>query len=124
MRACSARQGTAFTSGLAPNLRLEGIRGLALEMAALVLENPLEYTEIGDTVNTAVRIERLARSTEVSLLLFEEILAAVGVRSRDPNWREVASQTLRGRSQPVRLFSPRIGTDGLSPRCSQVEPID
>lgn len=89
MRARSARQGKAFNCGLVPqSLRLEGISGLALEIAAPVPENPLEYTVIGDTVNTADRIERLTRTAGVSSLVSDEVLAAAGMGSSDPSWKE------------------------------------
>ncbi len=62
----------------------------------------LEYTVIGDTVNTAERIERLTRVNDVDLLVSREAVDAAGPLP-GVEWIDLPPQPVRGRTQPVRL---------------------
>ncbi|MEN9799919.1 MAG: hypothetical protein RL653_3616 [Pseudomonadota bacterium] len=59
----------------------------------------MEFTVIGDTVNTASRLESLTKDKGVDVLLSESTVAAGGVTASP-----AGEVTLRGRSTPLRIF--------------------
>ncbi|MFZ9521765.1 MAG: 7TM diverse intracellular signaling domain-containing protein [Silvanigrellaceae bacterium] len=61
-----------------------------------------EFTIIGDTVNTASRIESMTKSHQVDLLLSESVVD----RLKDkPNIAFVAEELLRGKITPIKLYT-------------------
>jgi adenylate cyclase len=64
----------------------------------------LDFTVIGDTVNTAVRVEAATRQTEDDVLVTEATLRLAGVPI--DTWRERRAVTLKGKHRPVRVFAP------------------
>jgi len=63
----------------------------------------VEFTVIGDPVNTAARVEEATRETGDSILITDATLD----RLRDASgWIERPSITLRGKTEPVRLYAP------------------
>jgi adenylate cyclase len=67
-------------------------------------EARLEYTILGDVVNTTQRLQELTRETGCALLASEELIAAAGV-SATPAWRAMPEVVLRGRQRPMRPFA-------------------
>ena len=64
----------------------------------------LEFTVIGDAVNAANRIEQATKRHGVALLVSGDTLEAAGLP--DAGWRLVTAEPLRGRTQPVALYTP------------------
>jgi class 3 adenylate cyclase len=63
----------------------------------------LDFTVIGDTVNTAARVERLTRKTGDGLLITEATRRQL---DGDDGWEERLSVELEGKREPVRVYAP------------------
>ncbi|HEY8582069.1 MAG TPA: adenylate/guanylate cyclase domain-containing protein [Capillimicrobium sp.] len=64
-----------------------------------------EYTVIGDPVNEAARLTDLAKEAPARVLASGSAVAA-SREGEAGRWRDGDERTLRGRSEPTRLFSP------------------
>ena len=62
----------------------------------------VEFTVIGDPVNTASRVEELTRVTGDDLLITETTMSCLGDID---GWVERPAITLRGKSEPVKVFA-------------------
>jgi adenylate cyclase len=71
----------------------------------------LEFTVIGDTVNTAQRIEELTKTTNWPLLVSAELLDAAKTRYPNRNCHPLSARTVRGRKDALQLFAP-VGATG------------
>lgn len=64
----------------------------------------LDFTVIGDAVNTAARVEAATRQTGDDVLITEATLSRLG--SSPGEWEERRGVELKGKARPVRLFAP------------------
>jgi class 3 adenylate cyclase len=64
----------------------------------------LDFTVIGDAVNTAARVESATRQTGDDVLITSETQARL--QSPDGQWLERPPIPLKGKSQAVRLYAP------------------
>lgn len=78
---------------------------------ALGDEARLEFTVIGDTVNTAERIERATRKAKVPMLVSQELLNAAGDPPPNVTCTSLPPQVLRGREKPITLYAIRPVAD-------------
>ncbi|CNF02394.1 adenylate cyclase [Mycobacterium tuberculosis] len=84
-------------------------------------EERFEYTVIGDPVNEAARLSDLAKGEAGRVLASAAVLDSAHLAESD-EWDIGRSVTLRGRSRPTRLGTPRVGAAGRSPSESELEP--
>jgi adenylate cyclase len=87
----------------------EGFRmGIGLNSGPLMVgnigsERRMEYTTIGDTVNTASRIEGLTKGTPFPLFIADSTRALL--REEPDDLIDIGELDIRGRSEKVRLYS-------------------
>jgi adenylate cyclase len=62
----------------------------------------LEYTVIGDVVNTAARIESLTRKHGVAILISADVRPALDGRFQV---RELAPEHVKGKTEPIVTFA-------------------
>jgi adenylate cyclase len=70
----------------------------------------LDYTAYGNAMNTAARLEAANKELGSSICVGPGAAARLDVASL----REIGMLTLRGQSQPVRVFTPAVLADGAT----------
>jgi len=68
----------------------------------------LEFTFIGDVVNTAARIEGMTRALGASPLISADVMAALSPSAQALGWSDVGPQALKGKHDTVQLFGLRL----------------
>lgn len=77
-----------------------GIHSGPLVAGCLGSGDRLEWTVIGDTVNTATRVEALTKDYGVDVIVTEAVLSRCGLEATP-----LGPATVRGREQPIELFA-------------------
>lgn len=87
------------------------------EVLAGIVGSPerLEFTVIGDVVNTTARIEGMTRDLEASILISSSIMNDLRKAGMGEDWTDFGPQELKGKKAPVRLFGlPHPGHEGAT----------
>jgi class 3 adenylate cyclase len=76
----------------------------------------LDFTVIGDAVNTAARVEAATRDTGDDMLITQATLALLG--EDGDGWAERPAVRLKGKTEAVALYAPAIASAPSPPRSS------
>jgi adenylate cyclase len=93
----------ALNAALAPDLRAPLAMGIGLHFGPAIVGDMGDgrwrsLTAVGDTVNTASRLEALCKVYDCELVVSDDLLASAGVELQDARPQEVE---IRGRSSPL-----------------------
>ncbi len=99
--------GEAFRNSIEPGVPPIGKTRVGLHWGEAVVGNfggqsRIQYTALGDSMNTASRLEAANKALESSVMASREFAERSGLDW----WRPMGRVVLRGRSQPVDLFEP------------------
>ncbi len=103
--------------------------GIGLNYGSVVLgdvgsEYGMSFTAIGDTVNTAARLQTLTRSLKTQLVVSDAVVRAIQALSpevaaeRIGRLEDLGEHRLRGRASPVRIWTRKVK------RISEAAPLE
>lgn len=100
--------GEAFRKAAPPGVPPIGMTRVGLHFGEAVIgnfggEGRIQYTALGDSMNTASRLESANKQTKTGVLASREAVERSGLDW----WRPLGSVQLRGRALPVDIFEPR-----------------
>jgi adenylate cyclase len=104
-------QARTFGDGIRLRTRC-GINTGRIVAGAVGTRERLLYTVHGDEVNVAARLEQLNKTTGTYVLATENTVQAAGDAFA---FDRVAEVTVRGRSQPTAVYTPRVAHDAPGP---------
>ena len=115
---------TEFNDWLRAEGKGDGFRiGVGLNSGAVMAgnvgsEKRLEYTVIGDTTNTASRIESLTKGTPHMIMLAESTRAMM-MLGEQPELQRIDSVEVKGRREEVVIYAPlTVEEDALDRQAS------
>jgi len=99
--------GEEFRHNVAPGLPPIGKTRVGLHWGEAVVgnfggENRIQYTALGDSMNTAARLEAANKALDSGVMASREFAERSGLEW----WRPMGRVVLRGRERPVDLFEP------------------
>jgi adenylate cyclase len=99
--------GEEFRASVDPSLPTVGRTRVGMHFGEAVVgnfggESRIQYTALGDSMNTAARLESANKSLETRVLASREFVE----RSDLDWWRPMGRVVLRGRRRPVDVFEP------------------
>ncbi len=105
--------GEAFRNGVEPGVPPIGKTRVGLHWGEAVVGNfgghsRIQYTALGDSMNTAARLEAANKALESSVMASREFAERSGLAW----WRPMGRVVLRGRASPVELYEPAPGFPG------------
>ncbi len=101
------RAGETFRSDLPPGVPPIGKTRVGLHWGEAIVgnfggEGRIQYTALGDSMNTASRLESANKALDTSVLASREAVERSGLDW----WRPMGKVVLRGRATPVEIFEP------------------
>ena len=99
--------GEKFRNSIEPGLPPVGKTRVGLHFGEAVVgnfggDNRIQYTALGDSMNTAARLEAANKALDSGVMASREFVERSGLDF----WRPMGRVLLRGRSRPVDLFEP------------------
>jgi adenylate cyclase len=99
--------GEAFRETVPPGVPPIGRTRVGLHFGEAIVgnfggEDRIQYTALGDSMNTASRLEAANKKLKTSVIASQEAVARSGLDW----WRPMGRITLRGRAKPVDIFEP------------------
>ena len=112
-RVSMSTQLVALNEALAPDLDAPLAMGVGLHFGPAIVGDMGDgrwraLTAVGDTVNTASRLEALCKVYHCELVVSDDLLACAGTEFQHPNPQEVE---IRGRSAPLTIHTFRSARD-------------
>nr|HEX4313677.1 adenylate/guanylate cyclase domain-containing protein [Kofleriaceae bacterium] len=101
-----------------------GAHGGDVVMGTIGFASKIESTVIGDPVNVASRVESMTKDYHVSVLLTGDVVARVKDRAAFPLRLLAEKVAVRGRVDPIDLYTLDLDADSTTPSSDSAPPRD